>query len=259
MANDELKGWGLLSFPPSTGCALARWAMQLYGLDFQEEWHTVPFLQQRSQQVGTNDKTFPVIFKRDKVFSSSITGLGYLESIAPADRKLVPADVAQAQSVLQLWTASFYTLAQHAGPWAYSYLLPVEDIMVPVFGANCPPSEREFVTTSYATVSGLVSGALNIGPNTAKEAMVAIERMFSIVDALLQDGREFLVGDRLTIADMSFACFGVPLVWAPGFDGVLPPLEKTPNEIQTTVVQFRKRPSGKFILKMFELYRPSLT
>ncbi|MGK7908818.1 MAG: glutathione binding-like protein [Synechococcus sp.] len=258
MDNNVLKGWGLLSFPPSTGCELARWAMQLYGLEFSEEWHTVPFLQQRSQQVGTTDKSFPIIYKGDNVYSSSITGLGYLESIVPSDRKLVPANLSQAQSVLQLWTASFYTLGQYAGPWAYSYLLPVRDIMVPVFGHNCPANEKEFVETSYPTVANLVGGALKIGPDTAKEAMVAIERMFSLIDGLLQDGREFLIGNRLTIADMSFACLGVPLVWAPGFDGALPPLEKTPNEIQTTVAKFRNRLSGKFILRMFEVYRPSL-
>lgn len=258
MDEDALAGWGLLSFPASTGCALARWAMLLYGLDFKEELHTVPFLQLKSQRLGAPDKFFPVIYKGEKVFSSSQTGLTYLESIVPSDRKLIPADPMQAQLVGELWTEIFDTVGQQAGPWAYSFLLPMRKLMVPVFGQGCPWYEKAFVTLFYSTVRKMVGGSLDIDANTANAAMQSIEKIFGRVDGLLEDGREFLVGDRLTMADMSFACLGVPLVWAPGFDGSLPPLESTPAELQETVAKFRERPAGQFILKMFEVYRPKL-
>ena len=259
MTEEALAGWGLLSFPPSTGCALARWAMLLYGLEFTEEWHTVPFLQLKSKKLGAPDQFFPVIYKGDQVFSSSKTGLGYLETIVPSDRKLVPTDPEQAKLVNELWTDIFDTLGGQAGPWAYSYLLPMRSIMVPVFGDRCPWYEKAFVALLYSTVRGMVGGALGIGDDTAAVAMQAIEQMFARVDDLLTDGREFLVGDRLTMADMSFACLGVPLVWADGFDGALPPLDRAPAELQETVAAFRKRPAGQFILKMFDVYRPTLS
>ncbi len=258
MTEDALTGWGLLSFPPSTGCALARWAMLLYGLEFKEEWHTVPFLQLKSKRLGAPDQFFPVIYKGDKAFSSSKTGLGYLETIVPSDRKLVPIDPEQAKLVKELWQESFDALGGQAGPWAYSYLLPIRQIMVPVFGYRCPWYEKAFVALLYSTVRGMVGKALEIGDDTATVAMQPIEQMFARVDDLLADGREFLVGDRLTMADMSFACLGVPLVWAEGFDGALPPLESTPAELQETVAAFRQRPAGQFILRMFEVYRPTL-
>ena len=158
MTDDALTGWGLLSFPPSTGCALARWAMLLYGLEFAEEWHTVPFLQLKSKKLGAPDQFFPVIYKGDKVFSSSKTGLGYLETIVPSDRKLVPSDPEQAKLVNELWTATFDTLGGQAGPWAYSYLLPMRSIMVPVFGYRCPWYEKAFVALLYSTVRNMVGG-----------------------------------------------------------------------------------------------------
>ena len=61
---------------------------------------------------------------------------------------------------------------------------------------------------------------------------------------VLADGRKYLVGDRLTLADLAFATSGAPMVLADGYGGHLPTIDKVPPEMKPVMTALRARPAG---------------
>ena len=75
------------------------------------------------------------------------------------------------------------------------------------------------------------------------------------VSDVLADGRRFLCGGRLTLADLAFATSGAPMVLARGYGGHLPPFEACPPEMQAVIGPLRDRPAGRFIQRLYDDYR----
>lgn len=80
---------------------------------------------------------------------------------------------------------------------------------------------------------------------------------------MLSDGRKYLFGDRMTLADMAFAVSGAPLVLPANYggdqfkQGAIPTFEQFPKELQEIISSKRQTPAGKFILRLYaeERYR----
>ena len=87
------------------------------------------------------------------------------------------------------------------------------------------------------------------------KALEEISATFDQVEAILADGREFLVGDRLTMADIGFAAMAMPAVWPPEFSGGTPDLDQLPSALRDEILKLRTRPAGQFALKMYRKYR----
>ena len=75
------------------------------------------------------------------------------------------------------------------------------------------------------------------------------------VDDRLADGRNYLVGDRFSLSDMSFAEALAPLV-LPANDGApLPTFDEMPAALQSLCTELRARPAGRFALRIYHDHR----
>lgn len=251
---DRADLWQVLSFPPSNDCDLARWILDRYGINNRDTMHTLGFLQIKSKLVGGTGQ-FPTVYQRKNVFNTLDEVLDYFEPLADAERKLFPADEAQNAEVTQLWEDFHSKLGYAGAKWAYFYLLPVRSIMVGPFSYECPWYEKVAVWLLYWLLAAVLRKGLKITPETSEAALQEIIETFDRVEALLADGRKFLVGDRLTIADIGFAAMAMPAVWPPEFGGAAPDFDGMPAAMREKIAEFRERPAGQFALRMYREYR----
>jgi glutathione S-transferase len=97
----------------------------------------------------------------------------------------------------------------------------------------------------------VVSKVLGVDDEGAVEAERTFRAVLDDVDARLADGRRYLVGDRFTIADLTFAALAAPLIAPAEYAVPLPSLDELPPGMAATVREVRARPSGEHALRMF--------
>ena len=127
--------------------------------------------------------------------------------------------------------------------------------MVRALSDGSPSWEVAAVQHGYPAFAALLRVLLRLTPSQATAARDTIRSTFKTIDERLRDGRPYLYGDRLTIADISFAIAAAPAVWPDNYGGPLPPLHLTPAPIQDLVAESRERPSGAFALRMYREHR----
>ncbi len=73
---------------------------------------------------------------------------------------------------------------------------------------------------------------------------------FDWVAGMLEDGRPFLLGDRFTAADLTFAALAAPVVLPSDYGVRLPPLELLDEPTSRLIARGRAHPAGRFALRM---------
>ena len=75
------------------------------------------------------------------------------------------------------------------------------------------------------------------------------------VAARLADGRPYLMGERFTAADLSFAALFAPAVAPPEYGAWLPPVEQLPDGARRLVDDMREHPAGRFAARIYATER----
>jgi glutathione S-transferase len=71
------------------------------------------------------------------------------------------------------------------------------------------------------------------------------------VESLLADGRPYLVGERFSAADLTFATLAAAVVLPDNY-GVKPPaLSNLPSSLAANIEVFRETIAGKFVLNLY--------
>lgn len=249
----------VISFSPSADCELGRWVLLYHGIDYVEKRHAPPFFFLINKLYG--GKSF-ILFIDDGLKLNTVRAMiDHFDNLAEPERKLIPDEFAQ--SIETSWQSYNAGLGGVVVTWAYANLLPHQKIMVRPLSLGSPWIERFFVKSCYSLPEKLMWKSLKLSKAAADEAYVEIQRKFSEVDQILSDGRKFLLGDRMTLADMAFAVSGAPLVLPAGYGGYqyeqgpIPTFEEFPKELQEIISAMRNTTAGKFILRLYaeERYR----
>ncbi|MDP1559298.1 MAG: glutathione S-transferase C-terminal domain-containing protein [Nitrosomonas sp.] len=249
----------LISFPPSADCELGRWVLFYHGINFVEKRHATPFFLLFIWLNG--GKEFPLFIWQKLILDGVRPIIDHFDNLADPDRKLIPS--AYANDIETSWQSFNAELGNAVVTWAYANLLPHRDIMVRPLSLGSPWLERFFVEHCYNIPKNLLWKSLKLDKAAADEALVIIQKKFLDVDKMLADGRKYLFGDRMTLADMAFATCGAPLVLPAGYGGYqyeqgpIPSFEQFPKELQEIISSIRQTPAGKFILRLYaeERYR----
>ncbi len=110
----------------------------------------------------------------------------------------------------------------------------------------------------YPLSKRLMVKALLITREQANDDLLNINQLFDDVENRLSDGRPFLFGDRLTAADISFACLGgillLPTI-SEGYAAYLPSLDEVDAELAQIANQLRNRKAGEWVLRLFREQR----
>lgn len=250
----------LVTLLPSTDVDMARWLLQLWGVAFVEEPHAPVFHIRAIKRHGMAKPEFPLFLRGGEKIATIERIVARLDPEAPSDRRLVPDAAAEAAlhaEVMDLQHRMRWDMGEGTVHWAYYHFLQHRSLVWPSFTTGIPRAEVLALTLLYPAVKRIMFKKLGLGPEDAAKALARVHAGWDEIDARLADGRRFLCGGRLTLADLAFATSGAPMVLARGYGGHLPPLEKCPPQMRAVIEALRDRPAGRFIQRLYDDYRSS--
>ncbi|HVE88649.1 MAG TPA: glutathione S-transferase family protein [Burkholderiaceae bacterium] len=242
----------LITIPLSHYCEKARWALDRVALPYREEPHA-PLLHRLATKRNERG-TVPVLVHRSNRFSDSTDILKHLDTVSGGDL-LFPRDAELRSEVETLEERFDKELGPHTRRWAYGHALPQTKSMRSLWARGVPPIEASVIQVITPMVRRLVRMAYKITPENAQRSLERVHGEFRHVDGLLSSGRRFLVGDRFTAADMTFASLAAPVLLPPECRAVQPALDAVPSEMREEILRFRETDAGRFALRMFSQER----
>jgi glutathione S-transferase len=118
--------------------------------------------------------------------------------------------------------------------------------------------QRLALSVLYPVLKAFVSKPLRIDESSFRRSVAEINKTFDEVDALLADGRKFVLATpEKTYLDIYLACMAALVILPPGYSGGrieqqsrLEPNDFSPG-IMEEVKTWRSRPTGQFVLRMY--------
>lgn len=250
----------LITLLPSADVDLARWLLGRWGIAYREEPHAPVFHLLALRRVGAGRMDSPLLLRGADRFAGVDALVAGLDHTAPPTARVLP-DPAHAPDlhaqVMALQHDLRWTMGMGTVRWAYHNLLRDRALVWNSFTTGVPRWERLALRAgAYAPVRKRLISALGLSDAVAADALETVRAGFDRVEALLADGRPYLCGDRLTLADLAFATSGAPMVLARGYGGHLPPLDACPPDVRAVVSDLRDRPAGRFIQQLYDNDRP---
>ena len=243
----------LITIPVSHYCEKVRWALDYLKLPYVEEAHMPPFYKFATTKAGGG--TVPVLITEDGNFTDSTDILKYLDSIVSDDEKLYLTDSQQRQQVEELEALFDEKLGPAVRSWAYFYIIDNSKIIQPKWTQNVPSLEKFLFPVIFPAMRSLVIKKYEVNAESAKQYYQQIENVFVKVNELLADGRNYLVGDKISAADISFASLAAPILQPPQHPIKSSDAEVLPAEMLSKIKQLQQTAAGKFVLNLYEKKR----
>lgn len=230
---------------PSHYCEKVRWALDRLQVPYAEDPHCPALHIPRAWWLGRG-KTVPVLISpAGEVFNDSTLALEHLDQHAPAGQSLYPDE-----RVRELEERFDEVLGPHVRRLAYLHLLYAKNL-APVMTHGVGLCERTTFRATLPLLRGLMKRALGINQAAGDRSRVKVFTVLDEVDGLLADGRRYLVGDRLTAADLTFAALLAPFTSPPEYGWPMPPASELPPSFRDEAAPMIARPAGQFALRLY--------
>jgi glutathione S-transferase len=239
----------LITIPVSHYCEKVRWALTRMKFNFVEEAHTPPFHLLATVSIG--GKTTPILVSEGGIFKDSTDILKYLDSIAPASVKLYPIEPELRQQVEELCNLFDAQLGVATRRWGYSYVKDDYQSLKRAWCQNVPLIERSLFPLAFPIMQKILPRKFDLTPESSVEACEQIKIIFNKVSELLADGRTYLVGDKFSAADLTFAALAAPAIQPPEHPITRRPLKEFPAKMADEITTFRETPAGAYGLRMY--------
>ena len=118
-----------------------------------------------------------------------------------------------------------------------------------------PRLEASLLPVMMPLVLRLVRSMLRITPESARRSLERVRAIFGEVDERLGDGRRYLVGERFTAADLTFAALAAPVLFPAGSRAAYLALDQAPAEMREEVLRLRDTEAGRFALRLYSRER----
>lgn len=233
-------------------CEKARWGLTRAGVPYIEDFHSPLFHVRPVRRAGAK-RTTPVLVLPDRVLADSTEILKYCDSVGAA---LYPTEPALRREVAD-WEDLFDdALGPSVRRLAYFLLFQVPPHFVTtLFRSAAPPDEAKWIGLTTPLVRFLMKKGMKIDAAASERSRAKMEGVLERVETLLADGRRFLVGDRFTAADLTFASLFAPLVAPPEYGAPMPGFMEIPEPFAALRETSLARPAGRYTRRMFREHR----
>jgi glutathione S-transferase len=243
-----------VTIPFSHYCEKARWAMDLCQFPYHEEGHLPLFHRLGTKRVGGKNSV-PVLSTPGQVFSDSSDILKYLNEFSAF--KLYPENLNDRARVMQLESDFDNKLGPATRRYFYFHMMPNKNAMMGVLRQNIPPLEATVLPAFFPILKMLILKSLRINEEGAKRSHEKIDAVFAQVEEILRPGQEFLVGNSISAADISFASLAAPILFPENYGVPLPSLKEIPEAMQVEILKWQTSKAGQFALKLYQNFRKS--
>jgi glutathione S-transferase len=243
-------GARLVTIPISHFCEKARWALDRAGVGYVEQRH-LQLVHVIAARLAGGGNTVPVfVTETGRVLADSSDILLWADTQLEPERRLYPdGDVGAQARGLEAW------LDDGLGPdgrlWMYHGTLPAVRELRRWALAGIPRWERWVFDLGGSGVEAALRRYLRIDAVAAGAALERVTRVFDEIADRLVDGRSFLVGDRFTAADLTFAALAAPVLLPERYGSPLPPPKAMPKAVSREVWRLRDHPAGTFAARLY--------
>jgi glutathione S-transferase len=237
----------LITIPISHYCEKARWALERAEIPYREEPH-LQGIHWAHVSLAGRGRTAPVLVTDDGPLTESSHILHWVD--AASDLDLYPDAEAAA-----LETHFDAELGPHGRRWMYHRIFDRADLVRAYGVTGVPRWERAVLPVGLPLVRRLINRYLDVDDTTAAESRERVRAVFDEVGERLADGRRYLVGDRFTAADLTFACLASSVLVPPEYGVLLPQPDELPDQIARDVRSFREHRAGQYALELFRTER----
>jgi len=226
----------LYQFPISHYCEKVRWALELKDLPYRKV-NLLPGPHARKAKKIAGDSKLPILQHDKHVVQGSAEIISYLDQNF-SRRSLTPDDPEE-KKLADAWES--YADREIGPPvrlLSYHTLLDHRNIAIPLMTQDCPWYSNLMMKAAYPKVSVTMRNLMKINNKSVEMAKGQIS---TALDNLTQtlDGREFLVGDTFTRADLSVAALLAPLIMPKGYGVDWP--SKIPEPLAGQIASFQDR------------------
>jgi glutathione S-transferase len=243
--------YSLLTFAPMVNSELCRFVLMHYATPYRERPHTFGWgCLLALGRCGSLE--VPAFYGSGLRLTGPRQLVEHFDQSCPTDRMLLPSRQPLRIQVERDWDLYNGQLAAHSAVLAYFHLLPHRELMIEPFFRGVPKTEASVFRPTYPFLRGLITIFLQLSERKAKDALVRIRMLFDTTDMRLRDGRPYLVGDRVTLGDLSLATAAAPLLLPRGYGSPIPPLERMPNDYAKVVEEMRQHPTAAFVQRIYD-------
>jgi glutathione S-transferase len=237
----------LITIPLSHYCEKARWALDRTALPYLEAAHAplFHFLATKRHAGGS----VPVLVHGANSFIDSTEILMHADALCGGG--LYPRDPALRREVVALEELFDTKLGPHVRRWAYAHLLPQPRLLRSIWSSGVPRFEANVLAIVAPLVRRLVRSAYGVTPQGGQRSLERIHEVFREVEQILSHAKRFLVGDRFSAADLTFAALAAPLLLPSECRAAHPALEVVPAAMREEILRLRATEAGKFALRLF--------
>jgi glutathione S-transferase len=244
----------LITIPPSHFCEKARWALDRVGVPYTEERYP-PVLHYRACRRAGGGRTTPVLVTDVGVYADSTDILEFLDSRHADGWRPYPADGRDRAEVVALEELFDTRLGPHTRRVAYFHLLPHREMICSAACAGVRGGDHRIFRAALPLVRWLMRRGMQIEPASAARSLERVREVFRTVSRKVEQGREYLVGDRFSAADLTFAALAAPVLLPRGYGSPMPTLADLPGGLLPLIDEMRSSPAGDFGLRLYRDHR----
>jgi glutathione S-transferase len=242
----------LIAIAISHYCEKVRWAMNYLDIDYVEEDHAPLFHRQYTARYGGT--TVPVLVTDEQALVDSREIMHYLDTVA-VDKQLYPQDPQlrhQVETLEELFDQKLGTATRN---WGYYYAIQKPWKIAIAWGINAPLREKIKCIIASPRIPGLLRQFYNVTEASKEDALQDIKKVFTVVNQRLNSGQEYLVGNNLSSADITFAALASPVI-RPEYHPVYnSQLSKLSTEMVAVIEELRETPAGELVMRLYREHR----
>ncbi|REK00883.1 MAG: glutathione S-transferase [Acidobacteria bacterium] len=253
---DSGKRLRLVTIPISHFCEKARWALDRASLDYAEEGH-LQALHRRASLAAGGTGQVPVLVTGDgHAVPDSTAILRWVDERLPESRRLYP-DGALGVEVAELAAHLDEPFGSDTRLWAYHWFLPDPRLAVGnlMRTRTIPLAQRAIVPLVLPLISLFVRRRYSIDSQSARAAEQRFVAVLDEVAERISDGRPFLLGDRLSAADVTFAALSSPISLPPEYGSPIATLDDLPPRARRRMEPLHGHPACEFARGLYRRER----
>ena len=234
-------------------CEKARWALDRARVPYVEEAHP-PLLSWRATFGAGGRRTAPVfVTSEGHVLSESTEILEHADRHGSAPPLFPDPATSVGKDVHALEDRFDRELGPHVRRFAYDYVLRGDaDVIADLLSSGAGSLEARLARRLRPVLVFGIRRGLKVDPAGVARSKSKLDQLFGDVEERLRDGRPYLAGEAFTAADLTFASLAAPLAYPEAYARTAVPFHRLGADTRAMVEEFRARPAGQFVMRMYE-------